>query len=662
MGSVWPDGRYEVLAGDTHGRFRGDAHARLHDLVSKTGRDVLGEFRELDFAFDRPVERRASIRLYEKIPAALFLSRFEKAGANTDPFPTFSGLPSVPYHLSYYGVFFPYSFEKFSPGAPWILFDGERHTFVLSAASHFVIAQTQKNRAGEVECGIDPAIRELPAGYEQQTIVFAGTGIGSTMDAWGSALRAFSGKSRPANDEGPELARLGYWTDNGAAYYYKFLPGKTADATLLEVAARYREEGIPIGYFQLDSWWYRKAKDLGVLEYQPDGPPIFSASLDDFQARLGLPLVVHGRWISPESPIRQKWKVSGTVVVDPDWWNTLAGSLSASRVGVFEQDWLNVRAIPERNLSDPEAFLTNMSKAFASRSMRIQYCMAAPADILQSTLYPNVTNCRVSSDRFEKSKWAAFFHASLLARAVGLWPWADVFRSGEIENLLLALLSGGVVGIGDAIGEENPGLLHRAVRADGLLVKADTPIVPTDQTLIREAKGENPPLICATSSDFGAWKGVYVFAFSPGPDKDITLEPRDLGIGSQAFLLDVATGAGHWLKKGEAFRDRLTGYRDYFVLVPVGPSGVAFLGDEGKLVMLGKKRIASVSDDGSLHVRVIFAPGEETVRLHGFAAERPKIEVEAGRAGTLEYQSATGEFHLPVSPAGGEVRLSLRAK
>jgi hypothetical protein len=94
----------------------------------------------------------------------------------------------------------------------------------------------------------------------------------------------------------------------------------------------------------------------------------------------------------------------------------------------------------------------------------------------------------------------------------------------------------------------------------------------------------------------------------------------------------------------------------------VGPSGVAFLGDEGKRVMLGKKRIASVSDDGSLHVRVIFAPGEETVRLHGFAAERPKIEVEAGRAGTLEYQSATGEFHLPVSPAGGEVRLSLRAK
>jgi hypothetical protein len=58
----------------------------------------------------------------------------------------------------------------------------------------------------------------------------------------------------------------------------------------------------------------------------------------------------------------------------------------------------------------------------------------------------------------------------------------------------------------------------------------------------------------------------------------------------------------------------------------------------------------------------VFAPGEETVRLHGFAAERPKIEVEAGRAGTLEYQPVTGEFRLPVSPTNGEVRLSLRAK
>jgi len=636
--------------------------ADIRDLATRSGRDGLGEFRELDFTFDRPVERRASIRLYERVPAAIFVSRFDGAGANTEPFPTFRGLPRVPYHLSYYGVFTPSTFEKLGPDGPWILFDGERHTFVLSPASHFVIAKTRKNEAGEIECGIDPAIRMLPAGYEQQTIVFAGTGIGSTLDAWGAALMALSGKSRPANDEGPELARLGYWTDNGAAYYYKFLPGKTADATLLEVAARYREEGIPIGYVQLDSWWYRKAEDLGALEYRPEGPPIFAGSLEEFQAKLGLPLMVHGRWLSPKSPIREKWKVSGTVVVDPDWWNSLADSLSAAHVVAFEQDWLRVRAIPELNLSDPEAFLTNMSKGFASRSMRIQYCMPGPSEILQSTLYPNVTNCRVSSDRFERSKWAPFFHASLLARAVGLWPWADVFRSGETENLLLALLSGGVVGIGDALGEENPGLLRRAVRADGLLVKSDTPIVPTDQTLIREAKGENPPLICSTSSDFGGWKGVYAFAFSPGADKDIRLVPGELGIGSRAFLLDVATGAGHWLKKGEAFPDRMTGYRDYYVLVPVGPSGVAFLGDEGKLVMLGKKRIADVSDDGSLHVRVIFAAGEESVRLHGFSPERPKIQIDAGKAGTLEYQPATGEFRLPVSPANGEVRLSLRAK
>ena len=234
----------------------------------------------------------------------------------------------------------------------------------------------------------------------------------------------------------------------------------------------------------------------------------------------------------------------------------------------------------------------------------------------------------------------------LLARAVGLWPWADVFRSGEIENLLLALLSGGVVGIGDALGEENPGLLHRAVRADGLLVKADTPIVPTDQTLIREAKGENPPLICSTSSDFGAWKGVYVFAFSPGADKDITLAPGDLGIGSRAFLLDVATGAGHWLKKGEAFRDRMAGYRDYYVLVPVGPSGVAFLGDEGNSSCWKKedrfglrRRIVARSGD--------IRPGEGPFDSTGSRPNGRRSEVEAGRAGTLEYQSATGSSTCP---------------
>ncbi|HET9793433.1 MAG TPA: hypothetical protein VFS34_03140, partial [Thermoanaerobaculia bacterium] len=650
--TVSPDGTWNVTGGAKRWKFRGEVAAGLRGLAASAGSDALGAYREAAFSVGEPGGRRAAIRLYEKVPAAMFVSTFETGGANVDPFPTFRALPRVPYHLSWEGAFFPSSFTKLGADAPWVFFDGDRDAFVLSAASHFVLARTRQGRDGGVECGIDPMIREIPPGYEQRTILFFGAGIGTTLDAWGSALTVLSGKPRPPADDGPELALLGYWTDNGAGYYYKSLPGRTAGETLLEVASRFRREGIPLGYVQLDSWWYPKGRDGGFLDYRAAGPPIFDSDLRDFQKKLGLPLLVHGRWLSRESPIRGEWKTSDRVVVDRRWWAKIAGELSEAGVSTFEQDWLGVRALPERNLSDPEAFLGEMARAFAERSMRVQYCMAFPGDMLESTLYPSVTTCRVSGDRFDKSKWAAFFHGSLLARAVGLRPWADVFRSRELENLLLALLSSGVVGIGDTIGEEDPAAARLAARADGVLVKPDLPIVPTDETLIREAKGRAGPLIATTLSDFGEWKAIYVFAVGAGTKDEAILTPRDLGIRGPSFLFRVDGGEGRRLKETETCRTRFSGSA-YWILVPEGPSGVAFLGDEGKLVPVGRKRIASVADDGTLRVRVLFAPGEDAVRLHGFARKRPEVEVEAGKAEPIEYEPRTGEFRLPVRPASG---------
>jgi len=653
------DGRWELVGGAKRWSFRGDLPVRPGEIASAEGSDALGRYREASFSRAGSGERRAAIRLYERVPAAMFISAFEADGANVEPFPTFRSLPRVPYHLSYDGAFFPFSFAKLGADAPWIFFDGDRNAFVLSAASHFVLARTR--RVGdEVECGIDPAVREVPRGYEQRTLLWFGTGIGATVEAWGGGLTALSGKPRVAADDGPDLALLGYWTDNGAGYYYKWPPGKSAEETLLAVAARFREEGIPIGYFQLDSWWYPKGKDGGFLDYRAEGPPIFRSDLAAFGKELGLPLVVHGRWLAAESPIREKWKTSDRVVVDPRWWEELAAELSAAGVTTFEQDWLGVRALPRRNLSDPEAFLGNMAKAFAGRSVRIQYCMAFPGDLLQSTLYPNVTTCRASGDRFERSKWAAFLHGSLLAGALGLRPWADVFRSGEPENLLLALLSSGVVGIGDPIGEENPGMCRLAARADAVLVKPDRPLAPTDATLLREAKGESGPLVASTTSDFGGWKAAYVFA-AGGDREDAAFAPKELGIAGPSFVFDVRRGSGRALEERETFRGAASPPA-YWIVVPKGPSGVAFLGDEGKLVPLGRQRIASVVDDGSLRVRVRFAPGEATVRLHGFAGRRPDVVVEAGKAGPLEYAEKTGEFRLPVSPENGEARVSLRVR
>ena len=59
--------------------------------------------------------------------------------------------------------------------------------------------------------------------------------------------------------------------------------------------------------------------------------------------------------------------------------------------------------------------------------------------------------------------------------------------STETNNLLLANLSAGMVGIGDAIGAENRENLLCVARPDGVLVKPDEPILPVDETYLDDA-------------------------------------------------------------------------------------------------------------------------------------------------------------------------------
>ena len=128
-----------------------------------------------------------------------------------------------------------------------------------------------------------------------------------------------------------------------------------------------------------------------------------------------------------------------------------------------------------------------MARATHDHNMTMQYCMAPARFFLQAAKYPNLTTIRVNQDRFERKKWQSFLDASLLAEAAGRWPWVDVFMSGETDNLLLSVLSAGPVGTGDALGKEHRDNLMKAIRADGVIVKPDVPIVRVDSSFIADA-------------------------------------------------------------------------------------------------------------------------------------------------------------------------------
>src|SRR6202011_2464256 len=109
------------------------------------------------------------------------------------------------------------------------------------------------------------------------------------------------------------------------------------------------------------------------------------------------------------------------------------------------------------------------------------------SSILQGSEYANVTNTRVSSDGFGSSRYHDFLYTSRLASAMGIWPWVDVFASTQTQNLLFSNLSAGPVGTGDALGSESAGNLLLALRGDGVIVKPDSPIAPTDASYIAES-------------------------------------------------------------------------------------------------------------------------------------------------------------------------------
>ncbi|GAA3435123.1 hypothetical protein GCM10018954_047270 [Kutzneria kofuensis] len=259
---------------------------------------------------------------------------------------------------------------------------------------------------------------------------------------------------------------------------------------------------------------------------------------------------------------------------------------------------------------------------------------------------------RVSADRFDRSKWDTFLFDSRMASALGEWPWSDVFMSTETNNLVLSTLSGGMVGVGDAIGKESVSNLAKTVRGDGVIVKPDASLVPLDSVYPAVAQNSSAPMVAGTYTDHNGLRDGYVFAYARNNgSQSVSFSPNSLGVGGGAYVYNYFTGAGKVVPAGGTFTDTVSS-GSYYVVAPVGQSGIAFLGDAGKFVSLGGKRVSQLSDNGTVHATVTFAAGEHSVTLHGYAPSAPKVTATDGTAGAVSYNSTTHLFTVSVTPGG----------
>ena len=655
--SVDPSGAYDLTLLSPAWHFTGNIGQPLKNLAITTGADAVGNYSEIGFDFQSDAPRHAAIRCYGSRAAVLF-STSEAAGApNTFAFPNWTEYPQNLDHLTFSGIFAPPNFYTYSNESPWIFFDPASHAaFILSPAANFMTASTTWGKNGEMSTGIDASIASLPAGFTHSSLMVFESGIQKAFGSWGDSLTKLQGKTRPGNDADPSLNQVGYWTDNGATYYYQTATGMTYPQTLTAVKANFDQLGIGLGYVQLDSWFYPKgssaawtANGSGIFEYSA-ASPLFTAGLGNFQQSLGVPLVTHARWIDASSPYHQLYKMSGNVVLDAAYWNSVAAYLATSGVATYEQDWLDDKAQPDFNLTDAEMFLGNMATAMAQRGLTMQYCMASPRHFLQSTKYNNLTSIRASSDRLNRDRWSDFLYTSSLAAALGVWPYADNFMSTEPGNLLLATLSAGPIGIGDALGSISGANLLHAVRRDGVIVKPDAPLTPIDSSYSHMAHSVDTPQIATSYTEFGGARTQYVFAYTQGSSQQVSVSAAELGIAQPAYLYDYFSGTGQVVAPADTVQKTITGEALYLVAAPIGVSGIAMLGDLDQYVPMGKKRIAAFHDDGTVQLTVSFATGESVRTLHGYAPYFPAVTATAGAAGHVSYDAATHRFQVAVMP------------
>lgn len=530
---------------------------------------------------------------------------------------------------------------------PLIVFDESHNTIVLSPFNDFMarlvrIAPLDEWGWGEgIAVGISGEVKSIPQGHISRTILTFGQGVTDTMLKWGDGLLKWSGKQRPGLYQTPILKYLGYWTDNGAYYYYRTAPGMNYQETLLTVKEYHKNESIPIGYYQLDSWWYpkgetEKSKD-GVIEWVP-WKSVFPDGIKYLQGKLGAPLALHNRWFHQDTVYIQKYPFwiedKGVHPKTKQFWLDLAKQAAGWGCEMYEQDWLDTQFFKvhalRNNLTAAQQWLSDMAEACAENALEIQYCMPTVGCYLESTQYPAVTNIRVSNDYkvremgLSKWLWHQFGYCSLLAWAVGLYPSKDVFITSpehsyqfaepyNIQEALLSILGAGLVGIGDAIGFTDKELISKLCLEDGRLVKPDRPALPIEKCFFYDPYAEPEPLILHTCSTINGKKWYYVAVFNVcrmNVPVELELKPEEIGIQGKCVCWDYF-GKKLTVAEPTTAIERTLEPREvvYYIFAPLLAEGTAVLGDLSKFVSCSTIRINHVElEDNLLRLMVSGIP------------------------------------------------------
>ncbi|GGA16995.1 hypothetical protein [Dyella nitratireducens] len=608
----------------------------------------------------------------------------KRAVTQLPAFPDFNTVPTGLHSLSHRQLnFAPPVFD--SPqdvSTPWVLFDDSGHALIISPASDFFLASMLGDAKTRIAVGLNSEVGELPVGFTATTLVAAAPDIATAYDVWGTALRGLYHRHPAAPDADATLRYIGELTDNAGGHYYynyEYAQGLNYEESLVRFIQRSREAGIPFGYLQLDSWWYAKSawnphqkvgriknpalpdedwnRYGGLIEWKAQ-PGVFPKGMAEFHQRVNLPFLAHNRFIDKDSPYRKRFAISGLAAIDRGYWDELADYAANNGIAIYLQDWLDaiykfspeLQSVPGKG----ELFTDGMASAMAARGITMQYCMAYPLFMLQGVKYPNLTTIRAAGDGLTRDHWTQLAFNARLIHEVGAWPATDVMPSHDTAAMLFATLSGGPVGVGDAFEDLDRANIFKVVRADGEIVKPDEPLMPLDVSYMTQARQTGAPIIGATFTRHGSHATAYVLAFADDPSKgpeDFSLTPATLGFSGAVAVFDPIAQTLATPSSTDTITGKLEGADAfaYRVIAPVSASGIAVLGDMGKFVSMGRKRVTSYDELAQgVQLKLAFAANDPAITVAGYSRSNVVPHAEGATILSTVRDSQTGWFKVQL--------------
>ena len=553
---------------------------------------------------------------------------------------TGSGISSIPSRLRLAGYSPQEDITTIAekPFCPLVLYDEEERTLVVSPRNHHLISPLrtiQTPRGMGIARGLHGLVDYLPKGTNVITDLVFGQGMVETMLAWGDGMLGLSGKSRTPNLDSLLLSSIGFWNCFGG--YYTELFRKMSAKDLRELAAYFRAERIPVGYFGLDLW-YSYGQVGFAKSYQPDQEK-YPDGLERLYEETGLPYLLHMSAFESHNDYVTRYKFAvderSSYPLGVTLYSDLAGDFKSWGAFGIWTDFLRTQVQNSRTMRDridnADRWFNDLAGAFAKRDMALMMCMPTIGHYLASTAHRNVVAVRTHTDYMNhQERQVETLQArgllrndlplqrsirqnvllSLLAHVLGLRPSYDVFLTNKAHpegfgdpnadtEALLRAMSAGVIAIGDKAGFVDKEIVRRLCFPDGRISRPDHPPLPLVGTL------QSDVLAFYTTTTVGALRWLYLAVFNVGERRaHYSLDTQELVGGSDVAVYDYF--ASRFLDReasdGTSLWPSLEGYLEpaqgrYYIIVPE-VHGTHFLGFPDKYITVSGRQVASIDAEG----------------------------------------------------------------